>query len=560
MTMAPPDVPTIHVAGGWETLLEGPARQALERSALPGFIPRQRWFGGKARRLAGVRVVDWARLPAGAGLGWLTVCATDFDDGTSDRYCLALGVTAGPEGAGLVESLPAWVLARLTGPGGEAVLHDALADDGFCAALLAAVGAGSEFPTQAGRVRAFPTAAYPHLRGHPATVPAVTRGPPTSSNSLVFYGGRLLLKLFRRLEVGVNPDFEVSRFLTEESPFDRVPQVAGAIEYQRPASGPVTLGMFQARVANEGDAWHHAQGELARYFERVTARAGEAQAFGPEPPALLDLAEADRPPPAFDLIGPYREAAATLGRRTGQLHLALARPTPNPAFTPEPLTAADLAALRTATVEQGRHALAALGDNLDRLGPGVGPAARRLLDHGPAALARLVEVAPVAVRADKIRCHGDYHLGQVLRVDDDFFILDFEGEPTRPIEERRAKQSPLKDLAGMLRSFHYAAYAALFAFTADRPADFNRLEPWAELWYRGVAAAFLRAYVATVGTAPFLPAGRDQFTGLLELYLLDKAFYELAYELNNRPDWVRIPLGGVLAQLERGPGRGEGGR
>src|SRR5260370_13840688 len=157
----PADMPTIQVAGGWETLLEGAARQALERSVLPAFIAPQRWFGGKARRLEGIRVVDWGQVPAGDCLAFLTLCATDFADGSSDLYCLSLGVTSGPAAVRLVEALRPWVVARLTGPAGEAVLHDALADNEVCTALLAPVGAPSEFPTPTGRVRAVPTPPHP---------------------------------------------------------------------------------------------------------------------------------------------------------------------------------------------------------------------------------------------------------------------------------------------------------------------------------------------------------------------------------------------------------------
>jgi len=233
------------------------------------------------------------------------------------------------------------------------------------------------------------------------------------------------------------------------------------------------------------------------------------------------------------------------------MHLALGRDVSAPAFAPEPITDADLTALREETVGQARRALAALRDNLDRLPGQVQLAASPLL-HEADLPERAGRGVPERVAATKIRCHGDYHLGQVLRVENDFVILDFEGEPTRTVEERRAKQSPLKDVAGMLRSFDYAAHAGLFAFTQSRPDDLMRLTLWAELWRQWVSAAFLRAYRDTAGAAPFLPAEPERFTALLDAFTLGKAFYELAYELNNRPDWVRIPLRGVLALLGLG--------
>jgi maltose alpha-D-glucosyltransferase/alpha-amylase len=537
------EVPTVRLTGGWETVLEGSARQELERSVLPGFLRARRWFGGKARRVEAVRLADWGDLPAEGARAFPVLLEIAFADGGTDLYFLLLAVTAG----GLDEALRPWMLARLTGPAGEAALHDALADDAVCTALLDAIGAGRDFRTRHGAVRSFATAAYPDLRGDPDARLEVVRGPATSSNSLVFYGRRLLLKLFRRLEVGINPDFEIGRFLTEASPFDRVPRVAGALEYHRPGAGPMTLAILQAFVPSQGDGWHYTVEELGRYFERASGP------VTPDARPLPELAEVAPPPAAAEAIGGYLQTAATLGKRTAELHRALAADTGDPAFAPEPLTEADLDALCADIRVRGRQALTTLEENLDHLPEPVRQAARQLLENGPGVLEHL-ETGPAGASGRKLRCHGDYHLGQVLWADGDFIILDFEGEPTRSVEERRAMQSPLKDVAGMLRSFHYAAYAGLFASARDDTGEFDRLEPWADLWQQWVSAAFLRAYRETAAGAAFLPAEPGRFAALLDAFMLDKASYELAYELNNRPDWVRIPLRGILALLEQEAG------
>jgi maltose alpha-D-glucosyltransferase/alpha-amylase len=526
-------LPTIALTAGWETVLEGPARAALEDLALPAFLRGQRWFGGKARGVKAVRLDDWGDLPAGAARAFPVLLRVEFEDGSSDLYFLALAATPGPAGRRLLEQMPGWALALLTGPGGEAVLHDALADDVVCTALLDAIGTGREYRMRAGAIRAFATAAFADLRGDPGAPLAVTRGPATSSNSLVFYGGRLLLKLFRRPEVGTNPDFEIGRFLTEQSSFRRMPRTAGAIEYRCPDYGPRTLSILQELVANQADGWHYTLAELARYFERVARRT-------------------DSPETTTEAIGTYLHSAATLGTRTGELHLALAAGS-DPAFAPEPLTAADLDVLREQVREQAEQALSTLRANVDRLPGEVAAAARRLLDEGDAVLKNPGALPGFGPNGAKMRCHGDYHLGQVLWAGGDFVIIDFEGEPTRSVAERAAKQSPLKDVAGMLRSFDYAAYAGLFAFSRDRPGDFDRLAPWAELWRQWVSAAFLRAYRVAAGAA-FLPAEPGRFAALLDAFVLDKAFYELVYELNSRPDWVRIPLRGILVLLEQAEG------
>jgi maltose alpha-D-glucosyltransferase / alpha-amylase len=519
--------PTLELPAG-RALFEGPARQTLERAVLPAYLRGQRWFGGKARQIESVRFADWGELPAGATWAFLTLIEVRFQDGGADLYCLPLAVSADEAASRIVGTMRSRVLARLTGPDGEAVLYDAPADDNACQAMLGAIAEGREVPLRAGRVRAFATAAYPALRGDQGEPLAVERGPETSSNTLVLFGGRLLLKLFRRLEAGTNPDFEVGRYLTEATDFDRIPKVAGAIEYHAADGQHFTLAILQALVAHQADGWHHALGELARYFERVAGTREEG-------------------------VGPYEQAAATLGRRTAEMHRALAAGRSDPAFAPEPMTAADVAALAQDILAQGRQALDGMRASLSRLPESVAPAARQFLEKAPRVLRRWAEAPGAPPGALKIRCHGDYHLGQVLWADGDFVLLDFEGEPTRTVEERRAKQSPLKDVAGMLRSFDYAAYAGLFAFTKDRPADFERLAPSAERWRQGVSDVFLRAYRAAAG-AGFLPAAEGQFQALLGAFLLAKAFYELVYELNNRPDWVRIPLRGILALMEAGRG------
>jgi maltose alpha-D-glucosyltransferase / alpha-amylase len=512
-------LPEIRLAGGWETLFDSCALADLEQRALPLFLPRQRWFGGKARAIRSVHVVDWARLHDCPTPAYLVVARVEFADGASDLYFLPLAIAT--------ESVAA-PLARLTGPTGDAFLHDALADAPFCQTLLAALANRQEFPTQKASIRAVPTSAFAEVRGDPAAPLAVTLGPATSSNSLVFFGQRFLLKVFRRLEEGANPDFEIGRFLTERAHFARAPKMAGALEYRRPGADIVTLALLQELVPNEADGWQHALAELANYYERVAAQ-------GSDTPA--DSA----------LVGAYLHAAAQLGQRTAELHRALASDSQDPAFAPEPLTGADAAAIIADVRHQGEVALTTL--QASEVPERHSAEARQFLAEAPHALARLDQEGTRLTGAAKIRCHGDYHLGQVLRVAGDFYLLDFEGEPTRSIEARRAKQAPLRDVAGMVRSLDYAAYAGLFAFTKARPDEFARLEPWAERWQRWTSAAFLREYLSAAAGAPFLPTESEQTRRLLRLFALGKAFYELVYELNNRPDWVRIPLRGLLALL-----------
>jgi len=380
------------------------------------------------------------------------------------------------------------------------------------------------------------------------------RGAAEQSNSVVFLNDQYVLKLFRRIEPGPNPEFEIGRFLTTHN-FTRVPPLAGAVEYLREGVEPGTLAVVQGRVKNQGSGWDFTIDELRRYYERVAARVKRSN--GQEGREELERRERpegrERPSPFFTALENwYLLSATTLGRRTAELHQTLASEPSDPAFAPEPIDPASLDALAR---QMRAHADASL-DLLARKLATLNDASRAHADVVLAAreplLARFDDVRSVADVGTRIRVHGDYHLGQVLRTEEDFVILDFEGEPARAINDRRAKQSPLKDVAGMIRSFGYAAYAALFAFTVHAPDDYGPLEPWAGTWEHWAADAFLNGYLAALGDAALLPRDAAARRTLLAAFTLDKALYELGYELDHRPDWVRIPLLGIR-KLITGP-------
>ena len=546
-------VPEIRLSGKGDDLFDkrqARVREELERHVFPGFLRSQRWFGGKARRIESVQIADWSRLPVESVAAYALLLDVHFVDGTRDTYFVPVATSDGAEAARLYHEMRHWVIARLSGPAGDGVLYDALASDAFCTWLLAAIGERHETTTNKGQIRTITAEPYPQLRGNRDYPLPVVRGPATSSNSLVFYGRRLLLKLFRRLEPGVNPDFEVGRYLGDQQHFPRIPRMAGALEY-RPTGGkePYTLAVLQALVSNQGDGWAHAIDELSRYFDRASGRMGGPDKLSVQRLPLASLAKAVPPPAALETIASYLHAAATLGRRTAEMHLALAKDEQNAAFGPEPLTTHDMAQLSREIASQGERALAAMSENLNRLPADIAAKALQLLRDGPKRLHRLTSEQLDPPQAAKTRIHGDYHLGQVLWVENDYIILDFEGEPTRTVEERRAKYSPIRDVAGMLRSYHYAAYAGLFAFTQDRPADLAPLIPWADLWHQWTSATFLQHYLRSANGAAFVPQDPQEFARLLDSFILAKSLYELVYELNNRPDWVRIPLMGVLELL-----------
>ncbi len=536
---------------GAECLFEGRARNTLESSVLPEFLPKQRWFGGKARAIESTRIVDWAWIRPEAPPFVLALVEVSYSGGGLELYQVPLAIAAGRSREELERQIkPEAILCELRLAGEAGVLHDGLADDEACNALFAAILQGHTFPAGDGAVAAFPITADPDLAGREPSL-RVVRSSAEQSNSSIFFGNRSILKIFRRLEEGPNPDFEIGRFLTEETSFHAVPRLEGGIQYSKPEGGTWTLGMLQQMVLNQGDGWKVTLEDLGRYYEHSSTFRAHPEELAADGRSLAEIAGQPIPEFAREKIGIYLDWAAILGRRTAEMHQALSTPTRDPAFAPEPLTREDSQQMAVSLREHAAEVFAALKIALPSLPDEFVDRAAQVLGQRHRLLDRFRTLEQIAPDVMQIRIHGDYHLGQVLRVEHDFVIVDFEGEPARPLAERRRKQPALKDVAGMLRSFSYAAYAGLLGYTARRLEEFATLEPWAAYWEKWTRVAFLRAYRETAGDAPFLPRSAEHFETLLNAFLLDKALYELSYELNNRPGWVRIPLRGILALARR---------
>jgi maltose alpha-D-glucosyltransferase/alpha-amylase len=547
-------VPLLPVKGSWDNVLRGAGRAALER-ALPAFLQTRRWFGGKAQAIKGVKIVDTVAFPNGAVGGMIALVEVEYVVGTVETYALPVTFAAGQHAARVRRDAPRAVLANLQlhakGGVSEAVLFDAVEDPAWCASLLDAIARRRQFKGTAGEVTTAPTRAFRALRGpNDVALPtSVLRG--EQSNTSIVFGDRLILKLFRRLTDGVNPDLEIGRFLTERTPFAHVAPVAGALEYRAPRREPVTLGILQGFIANEGDAWRYTQDQVKRYFERALARPRQQV---PVPEADL-LALTDRDPPTLvaEMLGEYVEAARLLGRRTAELHVALASVSTDPAFAPEPFTTLHQRSLYQSMRDLTARVFRSLRERRETLPVDVREEVRKVIGLEEKMLQAFRAIVGRKIAAVRIRCHGDYHLGQVLHTGKDFVIIDFEGEPARPLSERRVKRSPLSDVAGMVRSFDYAAQTVLFGAIAGgviRPEDVPILEPWARFWRRWVSSSFLRSYLHHTAQTQLIPATRDELALLLNVMLLEKNVYELGYELNNRPGWIGVPIRGILERIE----------
>jgi maltose alpha-D-glucosyltransferase / alpha-amylase len=547
------DVPLarIVVKGSWENVFKGRARTGLE-AALPNFLRTRRWFGGKARRIKSASIADVIPIPQDAPIAHILLVRVEYREGDPEQYVMTLAHALGERAIQVRETLPRAVATNLVVDGEEGLLYGAIWERGFGRSLLQAFAKRRRFKGSSGELVAQPSRAFRALVGPEpdALEPAVLAG--EQSNTSLRYGDRLILKLFRRAEGGVNPDLEITSFLNQAG-FAHVPAVAGSLEYRPDRGEAVTLGILQAFVPNEGDAWQFTMDSVGRYFERVMSLPPE-QATPPAPEEdPLDLADGEAPQLAQELVATYLESARLLGQRTAELHLALAA-VDSPSFTPEPFTPFYQRSLYQSMRNLTEEVFDLLGRKLPDLPDPLRDEANRLLGSKPAVLRRFRSIADSRITAMRTRFHGDFHLGQVLWTGRDFVIFDFEGEPARLLSTRRIKRSPLRDVAGMIRSFHYAAYAGLRDLIARglaSPDSVDQLEPWAAYWRAWASSAFLKAYLKEAGRAVFVPQDRAELHMLLGIYLLEKAVYELGYELNNRPDWVSLPLHGIVRMLDQ---------
>ncbi|HEU4324843.1 MAG TPA: maltose alpha-D-glucosyltransferase [Roseiflexaceae bacterium] len=541
------DVPELALAGPWQALLKNGAAELAE--LLPAYMRQRRWFRSKARTVRQAQVLDSLPVSPEAGGPRIALVQIEYVEGDPETYVLPLACARGPEAEQILAELPHAAVARLRLDSEPALLYDPSAERAFSAALLALLSGRRRSRGQAGELAAPPSRALQRaLDARDALEPSAMRA--EQSNTSVIYGDRFILKIFRRLEEGLNPDLEIGRFLTERGEFANTPPVAGALEYRQRSGEPMTLAILQGYVPNQGDAWSMTLDALGRYFERVLAEPVTPPSDTPRNAAtLLALAEQELPEAICDQLGTYVEHARLLGQRTAELHLALAGGAGEQAFAPEPFTPFYQRSIYQSMRTQARQSLQLLRKQQRHLGEDTRSDAQRLLEREPQIMERFRAVLDRPISAVRTRHHGDYHLGQVLYTGKDFVIIDFEGEPARPLSERRIKRSPLRDVAGMLRSFSYAAYSALLSGTQAstiRPEDRDAAECWANSWSLWASAAFLASYLATAGNAPFLPRDRADLAVLLDAFTLDKALYELSYELNNRPTWLCAPLSGIL--------------
>ncbi len=504
--------------------------------AMLAYIAGQRWFRGKARNPGSAAIRDAVPSPPAGSHAYILIVDVGYPSSKPETYAVPV-VTVFPEdlpGRAVPESA---VVGTIAYEQVSLAVYDAMLDPGFCRGLLEALGREQSFSGNSGKISMQPTSLYAALMKLPPSDLSPRLVGTEQTNSSVVFGKQVILKLFRRLEEGVNPEVEIGRFLTEHTGFTGISRVAGSISYRYGRRKPVSLAVLHQYVANQGDAWTYTLDAIRDYLDRARAEEMTAE-------------EAAKFP-----IGDYHDSARLLGRRTAELHIALASGVDDPDFAPEPFSRDYRESLYRSMRKTAMDSLQVLQERFDKTPAACREDARAVSQAQAEVLERFHRFKHEEVETARIRVHGDFHLGQVLYTGDDFIIIDFEGEPARWPAERRVKISPLKDVAGMIRSFHYAARTV---FNEQKGRDTGTdeenecLHLWCHRWYDQVSKVFLDTYRETMRETGLLPEDPDECKLLLDAFLLEKALYELGYELNNRPDWVGIPLQGILDLL--GPG------
>ncbi len=513
------------------------------------YLKDRRWFGGKARTIKSCRILEHIYLPLRAETVYALFVRVTYTEGDPETYFLPLAFATGERAARLRDDFPQAVVTPLHAHDEDGVVYDALWDIDCANTLLEAIAHHRRPRGDSGEMVASLSRAFKRSQvlSKPPGMPTILRA--EQSNTSIAYGDRFILKVFRRLDSGMNPDLEIGRFLTEKKSFAHIPPVVGAIEYSQKGREPITLAILQGFVPNQGDAWKYTLDILGNYFERaLTQRTDSAPALAGHK-SIWAILDAEVPASVGEIIGAYLENARLLGQRTAELHVALASEPSDPAFSPEPFTPHYQRSIYQAMTSQVNQVFRLLQKSLRTLTESEQKRAAQLLGMEKDLTKRFRAIFERKITAMRIRTHGNYNLRELLFTGKDFVIIDFEGEPARPISERRIKRSPLRDVAGMLRSFHYATQTALRSERV-RPEDAAAAEAWAHLWQQWISAAFLQMYLLEAAQGEFLPKSREELRLLLELYLVNKAVYEIGYELNNRPSWVGIPIQGLLDILQ----------
>ncbi len=530
------------------------SKRKLLKNALGVYMKSCRWFAGKSKNIVSLEINRYPKIDVGEGAEKYPVFLAQIDvrytDGLPETYSLPVAFVGESERSfRFLKDRPNSVICYFKTPTQEGVLIDALFDAGFRDRMFSMIRENQQITLPDGYLKFESGKALENF--DPVKIESEVLKVEQSNTSII-YNDQFFFKIYRKLDSDVNPDLELVRFLSEKTDFRNAPSYGGGVEfYDADAKTSIILGLLQDKIPNQGDAWSMTLEALTRYYEKVFEKVAKTD----KAPPLVSKRRMyfdDAPSAIQKLIGSVMyERAVALGRRTAEMHLALASRSDDPDFAPEKFTQHYQRSIYSGHRKLVTEKLNALESRIPNLPEQVREEALQVLDLRDEIMDCFSEIYAVKLDASKTRIHGDYHLGQVLFNGKDFFIIDFEGEPMHSISERRLKKSPFKDVAGMMRSFHYAAYGQLVLNQNYRKEDMPFLEEWALQWYHYVSQFYLTAYLDRVEGNNFLPPDDAGKNLLLRNYMLEKAIYEVGYEMGSRPDWLRVPVRGVLYLMQQ---------
>ena len=541
-------IPKLEMRDRWDSLLQRNGLEILEEDILPPYLFRSHWSRATSKRLLDVRVKDRIPIASDQDHHWLLIVQAMFAEGDPETHLLALSyaecqIDARPE------NIPEHsILAYLTFPQSSGVLYDGLYDPNLQKALLELLEQRQSVLGVGGRLRFRPSPELQKVWSQPAEGISSRVLSEKHNNLCILYNQRLCLKLYRCLEEGANPGVEMLTYLGHNGTLANVPSLAGELIYQTPPGEALSLGIYRDFIPNQGqgDAWKLTRDALYRFFENVLTTRPSLDEAGALPASVFDISHETISQQLMECIGgPYLDLMAQLGTTTGSLHSRLARPKDYAGFQPEPFSTlyqrSEYQAIRTLI----RRTLHTLRRRYHRIPPDCVHLAEFVLESEQNLIGFAQNITRTKIRAQKIRVHGNYNLTHVLFTGNNFAVLNFEGDPSKPLSQRRLKRCSLLDVATMIGSFFYAANTGLQAFAHLHPEEHAQLKLWLDPWHRVVSGTFLNAYLQEVGYQAFVPAERTQVQILLNHYLLEQTFHDILYRLNTNPEGLYIPLQGL---------------
>jgi len=533
----------------WKDICTEPVLKDLEANVLPDYLMKVRWFGGKARMIEALKVIGHVNVPLNENSAVFILIEIHYQSGLPEWYQLPLCYLSEKAAGQLKDANPHAILARMNLNNEEGVLYDALFNEEFQLEIFNRLAHNQDVEHKDNDIK---FAGNRQLKAHFAEQEKVKSRVLSAeqSNTSIVYDNKFILKFYRKVDNAINPDLEMNAFLSNHTSFPHIPAYFGSIQWKS-NRGNIVLGMIQEMIENSGDAWSYMVDRLNDFYEEILS------ATSIEPPAselkgsLTNPVAYEDIPESFKALldASLAEQARLLGIRTGEMHKALAGNYQLQDFRPEEYSLHYQRSLFSSLQSLVRAAFHNQVRNISKLPPDVREEATEILNLKQDILEFFRRIYRKKIDVLKIRVHGDYHLAQVLYTGKDFVILDFEGEPAKAYSERRLKRSALRDVAGMIRSFHYAAYAGIFLDDKINQTDREKLAPYADQWYHYMSGFFMKAYLETVQGTMIIPKDKEGLEVLIETFLLEKAIYELNYELNNRPDWVIIPIKGIKALM-----------